>query len=303
MDLLRSNIESETEFRVYVAALNACRPQISQPAALVSFVRHLHALVRRELGPGALIWYDSVTADGALHWQNTLTEHNRTPRHEQRALTGAARAGARRAALVRQRHGRRRAALAEHAHRTQPVSTPRHEQRALTGRRELGPGALLWYDSVTADGALHWQNTLTEHNRVFFEASDGLFTNYAWSAADVARGAAAAAAGPAARRRDLLVGLDVWGRNFIGGGQFNTQHAVKIAHRHECSLAVFAPAWTYEAAPDGPGAIAFMTKRMKNNDFESLSSFDNISLICHGEIPLAKATSLWAVWAPRGRER
>ncbi|XP_063619019.1 cytosolic endo-beta-N-acetylglucosaminidase [Cydia splendana] len=108
---------------------------------------------------------------------------------------------------------------------------------------EIPDSELIWYDSVTVAGELAWQNTLNDKNKAFFEACDGIFTNYAWSSRHV-RGARAAAG---ARRRDVFVGVDVWGRNFLGGGQFNTQEAVKVAHKHGLSLAIFAPAWTHEA--------------------------------------------------------
>ncbi|XP_041978108.1 cytosolic endo-beta-N-acetylglucosaminidase [Aricia agestis] len=119
--------------------------------------------------------------------------------------------------------------------------------RALL-RQELPAPLLLWYDSVTVDGHLQWQNGLNEKNKDFFEACDGIFTNYSWSEGDVRRSAAAAAA--AGRLTDLYVGIDVWGRNFHGGGQFNTKQAVEVAHKHGCSLAIFAPAWTHEARGD-----------------------------------------------------
>ncbi|XP_049868632.1 uncharacterized protein LOC126368616 [Pectinophora gossypiella] len=106
------------------------------------------------------------------------------------------------------------------------------------------PGALLiWYDSVINDGSLSWQNQLNHKNKQFFDVCDGFFTNYSWSEADVAASVAAAGA----RRRDLYVGVDVWGRNFYGGGQFNTQQALKLVHSYDCSVAIFAPAWTWEA--------------------------------------------------------
>lgn len=41
---------------------------------------------------------------------------------------------------------------------------------------------VLWYDSVGVDGKLEWQDRLNEKNRVFFNACDGIFTNYAWEA-------------------------------------------------------------------------------------------------------------------------
>ncbi|XP_063533673.1 uncharacterized protein LOC134743973 [Cydia strobilella] len=115
---------------------------------------------------------------------------------------------------------------------------------------EIPDSVLIWYDSVTVAGELAWQNTLNDNNKAFFEACDGIFTNYSWSERHVSD--ARRAAGE--RHRDVFVGIDVWGRNFIGGGQFNTQEAVKIAHKHGLSLAIFAPAWTHEALDPSPSA-------------------------------------------------
>lgn len=64
--------------------------------------------------------------------------------------------------------------------------------------------------------------------RVWFEACDGIFTNYAWSEREVA--ASAALAGP--RLPHLYIGLDVWGRNFLGGGKFNTQQVCAFNTYH-----------------------------------------------------------------------
>ncbi|XP_038212048.1 uncharacterized protein LOC119832451 isoform X2 [Zerene cesonia] len=118
-----------------------------------------------------------------------------------------------------------------------------------TLHQELDEPVLIWYDSVTVEGHLNWQNGLNEKNRAFFEACDGLFTNYSWREEDVSASAAVAGA----RRRDLFVGVDVWGRNFYGGGQFNTQEAVQLIHSYDCSLAIFAPAWTHEAMSNEEG--------------------------------------------------
>jgi mannosyl-glycoprotein endo-beta-N-acetylglucosaminidase len=44
------------------------------------------------------------------------------------------------------------------------------------------PGSLvIWYDAVTEDGRLDWQNCLTVKNHKFFSDCDGLFTNYSWT--------------------------------------------------------------------------------------------------------------------------
>lgn len=39
---------------------------------------------------------------------------------------------------------------------------------------------VIWYDAVTVEGFLEWQNSLTHLNRPFFDACDGLFVNYHW---------------------------------------------------------------------------------------------------------------------------
>ncbi|XP_046959336.1 uncharacterized protein LOC124529595 isoform X2 [Vanessa cardui] len=117
--------------------------------------------------------------------------------------------------------------------------------------QELENPVLIWYDSVTVDGHLNWQNGLNEKNRGYFDVVDGIFTNYSWSEKDVESSVVAAGE----RLTDLYIGIDVWGRNFYGGGQFNTQEAIQVAFTYGCSLAIFAPAWTYEAMSDDVGDI------------------------------------------------
>jgi mannosyl-glycoprotein endo-beta-N-acetylglucosaminidase len=41
-------------------------------------------------------------------------------------------------------------------------------------------GLVIWYDSVTIDGHLAWQDQLTENNKPFFDICDGIFMNYTW---------------------------------------------------------------------------------------------------------------------------
>ena len=40
---------------------------------------------------------------------------------------------------------------------------------------------VLWYDSVTVDGKLEWQNALNDLNSPFFALCDGIFLNYTWT--------------------------------------------------------------------------------------------------------------------------
>jgi mannosyl-glycoprotein endo-beta-N-acetylglucosaminidase len=51
--------------------------QITKPDVLLEFVRHFHETLHRELSDPVLIWYDSVTIDGHLSWQNALNDKNK----------------------------------------------------------------------------------------------------------------------------------------------------------------------------------------------------------------------------------
>jgi mannosyl-glycoprotein endo-beta-N-acetylglucosaminidase len=101
---------------------------------------------------------------------------------------------------------------------------------------------VLWYDSVIDSGDLRWQNGLNHLNASFFEITDGMFTNYHWSADTPAR--SASLAGP--RRRDVYFGVDVHGRKTFGGGGFKSNDACRVALAAGVSVALFAPAWTHE---------------------------------------------------------
>ncbi|KAI4382877.1 hypothetical protein MLD38_008780 [Melastoma candidum] len=82
------------------------------------------------------------------------------------------------------------------------------------------PGSLvIWYDAVTVDGSLIWQNKLNDSNKPFFDLCDGLFANYSWGCI---------------------------GRNTFGGGQWTTNVALDVIKKADVSTAIFAPGWLYE---------------------------------------------------------
>lgn len=153
-------------------------------------------------------------------------------------------------------------------------------------------GLVLWYDSLSyATGRVAWQSALVPaHNGPFLDACDGLFTDYHWVDARLrATHEAASALAPASRARDVAVGIDVWGRGMSTGGQWRTREAVEMV-RAACkpltppqpqqrtsdpatdppaassdvvaqpslplSLALFAPAWAYEACGGADGDVA-----------------------------------------------
>ncbi|MED6156811.1 hypothetical protein PIB30_017802 [Stylosanthes scabra] len=105
------------------------------------------------------------------------------------------------------------------------------------------PGSLvIWYDSVTDDGSLYYQNQLNKYNKPFFDICDGIFANYFWQenfpklSADVAGD----------RKYDVYMGIDVFGRGTFGGGGWNTNFALDVIKKADVSAAIFAPGWVYE---------------------------------------------------------
>ncbi|XP_046893879.1 cytosolic endo-beta-N-acetylglucosaminidase [Hypomesus transpacificus] len=122
--------------------------------------------------------------------------------------------------------------------------------RYLTDQvHERVPGSLvLWYDSVLVDGQLKWQNELNQSNQVFFDACDGIFTNYNWTEQSlVGMEAFSAAQG---RLADIYVGVDVFARGEVVGGKFDTNKALELIRKHNLSTAIFAPGWVYETLSD-----------------------------------------------------
>lgn len=105
------------------------------------------------------------------------------------------------------------------------------------------------YDSVTIDGKLTWQNQLNENNKPFFDLCDGILVNYSWEVFTSATynleilpffplndfgktfffcmaqenfpKESAIVAGE--RKFDVYMGVDVFGRNSYGGGQWKVQ--------------------------------------------------------------------------------
>ncbi|XP_064405516.1 cytosolic endo-beta-N-acetylglucosaminidase-like isoform X3 [Halichondria panicea] len=112
-----------------------------------------------------------------------------------------------------------------------------------TGMHSACPGSkVIWYDSVTIEGNLTWQNTLNHLNQVFFDLCDGIFLNYNWSEDGLSSSGSVAGD----RRGDVYVGVDVFGRGCFGGGGFNSCKAVEVISRQALSSALFAPGWVYE---------------------------------------------------------
>ncbi|KAH7099340.1 glycosyl hydrolase family 85-domain-containing protein [Auriculariales sp. MPI-PUGE-AT-0066] len=151
----------------------------------------------------------------------------------------------------------------------------------------VGPHAqVIWYDSVIDTGKLAWQDRLCMANEIFFTAAGNIFTNYTWPphypllSADHLRQMQASrqsmtkpiqpinvndpqgntgsnpVPASALTIRDVLVGIDVWGRGTHGGGGFSCHAALDHIVGNDSpksSVALFAPAWTWEHREGEPG--------------------------------------------------
>ena len=107
-------------------------------------------------------------------------------------------------------------------------------------------GIVIWYDSVIhPSGQLKWQNELNSLNKCFFDVCDGIFLNYTWKPENLAHSRELALKND--RIYDVYVGVDVFGRGSFGGGEFKTYLAIEEIRKHDLSVALFAPGWTYEA--------------------------------------------------------
>lgn len=105
------------------------------------------------------------------------------------------------------------------------------------------PGSLvIWYDAITVNGDLDSQNKLNKYNKPFFDVCDGLFVNYTWMENYPQESAAVAGN----RKYDVYMGIDVFGRNTFGGGEWNTNVALDLIKKVDISTAIFAPGWVYE---------------------------------------------------------
>ena len=106
---------------------------------------------------------------------------------------------------------------------------------------------VIWYDSVTIEGDLKWQNSLNDLNSAFFDVCDGIFLNYTWTEELLANSVLF----DPIRRFDVYVGLDVFGRGCPGGGGFDSNQALTMINYAQLSCAIFAPGWTHECANAG----------------------------------------------------
>ena len=101
---------------------------------------------------------------------------------------------------------------------------------------------VIWYDSVTKDGDLSWQDSLNENNQVYFDNSDGIFTNYFWKDEKLDE----CVRNARNRITDVYVGVDVFGRSKEQTGELDSDIPCRKAINAKLSVGLFAPGWAFE---------------------------------------------------------
>ncbi|KAL8903622.1 MAG: hypothetical protein Q9207_003797 [Kuettlingeria erythrocarpa] len=170
--------------------------------------------------------------------------------------------------------------------------------RKMVGKHKT----ILWYDALTFEGDVYYQNGFTPMNREFAQAANGLFTNYKWTEQTLAA-SKAFARDTQFPISDIFFGVDVWAQNTDmpgpkrvtyppeGGGGTNTGLAMSVLSASGFSTAMFAPAWVYEHFPtsasvgvgleDGP-SIACQERAQQPRFRPSLSSQDPLPNLVPG---------------------
>ena len=107
---------------------------------------------------------------------------------------------------------------------------------------------VIWYDAVTIDGKLRWQNALNDKNRTFYHCTDGIFLNYWWHHVNA--------------EKDVYYGVDVWQRGCQGKASLMSRNIdmMTTLDRHGASSAIFAPGWTLESIEGGLDGKPFIQR-------------------------------------------
>lgn len=118
---------------------------------------------------------------------------------------------------------------------------------------------IMWYDSMTADGEMDWQNALTDKNSEYLvdtdmnPLADGMFLNFWWNTDKLAEEELVKASKEKAEELkinpyDLYAGIDVQENGYTTSVKwelFSDKNGIPYT-----SLGLYAPDWTYASASD-----------------------------------------------------
>ncbi|KAI9697725.1 MAG: hypothetical protein M1820_007712 [Bogoriella megaspora] len=117
--------------------------------------------------------------------------------------------------------------------------------------------SVMWYDALTVENEVIYQNSMTMKNLPFFEASNSILTNYHWDPVKV-RDAHVLSKSRELDWHNVNFGVDVWAQTKRPeknkritwpeehGGGTRTSLAVKELARSGCSVGIFGPAMAYQ---------------------------------------------------------
>jgi len=186
---------------------------------LVSFLSYLRMLLRSVLPHGEVIWYDSVVAsDGGLRWQSELNEEN---------ACFARAAGNMLVDYHWDEMAPTRSRVYAEQYKPPPFVIEALGEAEEQVAKERAAGGL--------DALLH-----------LAAKSDLTLSPSIAHAACQSNASTAASIDSSISPSSIYTGIDVWGRGTWGGGRFNTPAALRVIADAGTSVALFAPAWTYE---------------------------------------------------------
>ena len=118
---------------------------------------------------------------------------------------------------------------------------------------------LMWYDSMTVDGEMDWQNALTDKNKFYVigdnqeAVADSMFLNFWWNTEEYAsdellKASAEKAAELGVDPYDLYAGIDVQANGTNTNVRWNLY--APEGQAPYTSLGLYCPSWTYFAAED-----------------------------------------------------
>ncbi|CAI6333911.1 unnamed protein product [Periconia digitata] len=152
-------------------------------------------------------------------------------------------------------------------------------------KEDLGASrSLIWYDALTIENKVSYQNALTLKNVVFSQACGQILTNYSWREADALSSRQLASTCGELDFENVVFGVDAWAQNKApltrrrvtypehkGGGTY-CGIAVEKLSKIGLSVGIFAPAWTFEHFPG-------QARKIEKAVWEG-APFDEVSCTC-----------------------
>lgn len=115
--------------------------------------------------------------------------------------------------------------------------------------------SLIWYDSMTEEGKMDWQNALTDKNDAFLmedgtKGADEMFLNFWWTSDSLAKQKLLKASKEKAEKLDinpydLFAGIDVQEKGVLTPVKWNLFAKDNVPYT---SLGLYCPSWTYFSA-------------------------------------------------------